>query len=86
MCGDVHAVCDKASSTCIATGFIPDDLVRQETFPTMCLSIVCPTAPPGVHMGKRRGFDSVLNGRHVPPKGREFDPALSYIDLWSVNE
>ena len=47
MCGGVHAVCDKASSTCIATGFIPDDLVHQETFPTMCLSIVCPTAPQG---------------------------------------
>ena len=80
MCGDVHAVCDKASSTCIATGFIPDDLVRQETFPTMCLSIVC---PPRATYGKEKR--SVLNRRHVPPKGGEFD-ALSYVDLWSMNE
>ena len=29
----------------------------------MCLSIACPTIPLGLHVGKTRGFDSVLSGR-----------------------
>ena len=42
----------------------------------VCQSIVCLTIPLGLHMGKRRGFDSVLNERHAPRVGNVTRPSI----------